>query len=66
LTQELEREQRTLRMERDELQAALEEAESVVEMEGQRAARLQLELAQARQDVERRVGEKQEEFESIR
>jgi len=53
-------------MERDELQAALEEAESVVEMEGQRAARLQLELAQARQDVERRVGEKQEEFESIR
>merc|ERR1712117_88625 len=49
-----------------ELQAALEEAEGALEQEENKVLRAQLELTQVRQEIERRIGEKEEEFESTR
>merc|ERR1719427_704127 len=45
-----------------ELQAALEEAEGALEQEENKVLRDQLELTQVRQEIERRIGEKEEEF----
>merc|ERR1712203_1147992 len=45
-----------------ELQAALEEAEGALEQEENKVLRAQLELTQVRQEIERRIGEKEEEF----
>jgi len=49
-----------------ELQAALEEAEGALEQEENKVLRAQLELTQVRQEIERRIAEKEEEFESTR
>merc|ERR1719361_2849560 len=49
-----------------ELQAALEEAEGALEQEENKVLRAQLELTQVRQEIERRIGEKEEEFMSTR
>merc|ERR1712193_533027 len=49
-----------------ELQAALEEAEGALEQEENKVLRAQLELTQVRQEIERRIGEKEEEFDSTR
>merc|ERR1719411_105921 len=49
-----------------ELQAALEEAEGALEQEENKVLRAQLELTQVRQEIERRISEKEEEFESTR
>merc|ERR1719403_677736 len=45
-----------------ELQAALEEAEGALEQEENKVLRSQLELTQVRQEIERRIAEKEEEF----
>merc|ERR1719450_2078477 len=45
-----------------ELQAALEEAEGSLEQEENKVLRAQLELTQVRAEIERRIGEKEEEF----
>merc|ERR1719297_798537 len=45
-----------------ELQAALEEAEGALEQEENKVLRSQLELTQVRQEIERRIAEKDEEF----
>ncbi|PAA89248.1 hypothetical protein BOX15_Mlig007848g1 [Macrostomum lignano] len=63
---EVDKARRRLEMEKEELQAALEEAESALEQEEAKVARTQLELAQVRQDIDRRIAEKEEEFESTR
>merc|ERR1712117_88224 len=55
-----------LEAEKMELQAALEEAEGALEQEENKVLRAQLELTQVRQEIERRIGEKEEEFESTR
>merc|ERR1712156_1205492 len=47
-----------------ELQTALEEAEGALEQEENKVLRAQLELTQVRQVIERRIGEKEEEFAS--
>merc|ERR1712113_640376 len=47
-------------------QAALEEAEGSLEQEENKVLRAQIELTQVRQEIERRIGEKEEEFESTR
>lgn len=47
-----------MEVEKDELQAALEEAESALEQEENKALRAQLELSQIRQEVDRRLQEK--------
>merc|ERR1711981_964828 len=45
-----------------ELQAALEEAEGALEQEENKVLRCQLELTTVRQEIERRIAEKEEEF----
>ena len=49
-----------------ELQAALEEAEGALEQEENKVLRAQLELTQVRQEIERRIREKEEEFDGTR
>merc|ERR1712121_44343 len=55
-----------LEAEKLELQAALEEAEATLEQEENKVLRCQLELTQVRQEIERRISEKDEEFMAIR
>ncbi|XP_076804948.1 myosin-6-like [Clavelina lepadiformis] len=63
---ELEKAKRTLEHERNEMQAALEEAEGAIEGEESKVLRLQVELAQIKQEFERRVSEKDEEIDNQR
>merc|ERR1712193_569166 len=55
-----------LEAEKMELQAALEEAEGALEQEENKVLRSQLELTQVRQEIERRIAEKDEEFQSTK
>merc|ERR1711975_74573 len=55
-----------LEQEKEELQAALEEAEGALEQEENKVLRAQLELSQVRQEIDRRVAEKEEEFNNTR
>merc|ERR1712098_524072 len=57
---------RMLEQEKEELQGALEEAEATLEMEENRVLRSQLELANVRQEIDRRMAEKEEEFNNTR
>merc|ERR1712223_635375 len=63
---DLDKQRRRLEQEKEELQAALEEAESTLEQEENKVLRAQLELGQVRQDVDRRVAEKEDEFDNTR
>merc|ERR1719447_431845 len=63
---ELDKQRRRLEVEKEELQAALEEAEGALEAEENKVLRAQLELGQARQEIDRRIAEKEEEFENSR
>ena len=55
-----------VKVEKEELQAALEEAESALEAEENKVLRAQLELGQVKQDVDRKIAEKEEEFNNTR
>ena len=63
---ELEKARRRLEMEKEELQSALEEAEAALEQEEAKVQRSQLEIVTIRQEVDRRLTEKEEEFETTR
>merc|ERR1712180_30942 len=63
---DLDKQRRRLETEKEELQAALEEAEATLEMEENKVLRAQLELGQVRQDIDRRVAEKEDEFNNTR
>merc|ERR1712098_637090 len=63
---ELDKQRRRLEVEKEELQAALEEAESALEQEENKVLRAQLELSQTKQETDRRIAEKEEEFENTR
>ena len=63
---EVEKARRRLEMEKEELQAALEEAESALEQEEAKVSRAQLEIGAIRQEIDRRIAEKEEEFENTR
>merc|ERR1719187_1648551 len=63
---ELDKQRRRLEVEKEELQAALEEAEGALEQEENKVLRAQLELGQVRQEIDRRIAEKEEEFENSR
>merc|ERR1711881_468433 len=52
--------------EADELKSALEEAEGALELEESRVLRLQLELTQVKAEVDKKLHEKDEEFDSTR
>ena len=63
---ELDKQRRHLEVEKDELQTALEEAEAALEHEENKVLRSQLELGQIRQEIDRKLHEKEEEFENCR
>merc|ERR1711994_1194942 len=58
---EIDKIRKRLEAEKMELQAALEEAEGALEQEENKVLRAQLELTQVRQEIERRIAEKEEE-----
>merc|ERR1740137_59429 len=53
-------------IEKEELQAALEEAETALENEENKVLKGQLELSAVKQEIDRRVHEKEEEFDATR
>merc|ERR1712183_171863 len=63
---EIDKIRKRLEAEKLELQAALEEAEATLEQEENKVLRAQLELTQVRQEIERRLAEKDEEFMAIK
>merc|ERR1719159_1125086 len=63
---ELDKQRRRLEAEKEELQAALEEAEGALEAEENKVLRAQLELGQVKQEIDRKIAEKEEEFENTR
>lgn len=52
--------------EKEELLAALGEAEGLLQQEAAKVTRAQLEVGQVRQDIDRKLREKEEEFENTR
>merc|ERR1719245_2296891 len=63
---ELDKQRRRLEVEKEELQAALEEAEGALEAEENKVLRAQLELGQVKQEIDRKIAEKEEEFNNTR
>merc|ERR1719323_516489 len=63
---EIDKIRKRLEAEKMELEAALSEAEGALEQEENKVLRSQLELTQVRQEIERRIAEKEEEFGSTR
>merc|ERR1711887_9017 len=63
---EVQKNAKRLEIEKEELQAALEEAEAALEQEENKVLRGQLELSQVRQEIDRRISEKEEEFDNTR
>ena len=63
---ELEKARKRAELEKEELQAALEDAESTLEQEEAKVLRVQMELSTVRQEIDRRIHEKEEEFEHTR
>merc|ERR1739838_1193805 len=63
---ELDKQRRRLEVEKEELQAALEEAEAALEQEENKVLRAQLELGQVRQEIDRKISVKVEEFDTTR
>merc|ERR1712121_502261 len=63
---ELDKQRRRLEVEKEELQSALEEAEGALEAEENKVLRAQLELGQVKQEIDRRIQEKEEEFNNTR
>merc|ERR1719495_286114 len=63
---ELDKQRRRLEVEKEELQAALEEAEAALEQEENKVLRAQLELGQVRQEIDRKIREKEEKLDNTR
>merc|ERR1712183_749558 len=63
---EIDKIRKRLEAEKLELQSALEEAEATLEQEENKVLRCQLELNAVRQEIERRLAEKEEEFAMVK
>ncbi|XP_042857275.1 myosin heavy chain, muscle-like [Penaeus japonicus] len=63
---EIEKNAKRFEIEKEELQAALEEAETALEQEENKVLRGQLELSQVKQEIDKRIQEKEEEFDATR
>ena len=61
-----DKQRKRLAMEKDELVSALEDAESALEQEEAKVLNAQNEIAHMRQEFERRLAEKDEDFEATR
>jgi len=64
--QDVEKVSKRFESERDELQVTLEEAEAALEQEEAKVERSLADVAAAKDEMERRLAEKDEEFESLR
>ena len=60
---EIEKQRKRLETEKFELETCLGDAESALEQEENKLLRLSLEVNQVRADIEKRIQEKEEEFE---
>merc|ERR1712042_279361 len=63
---EVQKAKKKAEAEYDEMKSALEEAEGALELEESRVLRLQLDLTQVKAEVDKKLHEKDEEFESTR
>merc|ERR1712051_518994 len=63
---EIEKQRKRLETEKFELETCLGDAESALEQEENKLLRLSLEVNQVRADIEKRIQEKEEEFEGTR
>ncbi|CAF1414740.1 unnamed protein product [Rotaria magnacalcarata] len=63
---EIDKARKRAELEKEEIQLALEEAESALEQEEAKVLRAQMELSTIRQEIDRRIHEKEEEFETTR
>lgn len=63
---DIQKAKRRLETEKDELSSALEEAEAALEQEENKTLKAHLELSQIKQEIDRRLLDKEEEFESTR
>merc|ERR1719411_274279 len=63
---DLDKQRRRLEQEKEELQVALEEAEGTLEQEENKVLRATMELQQVRSNIDRRVAEKEDEFNNTR
>merc|ERR1712135_242045 len=63
---EIDKIRKRLEAEKEELQTALEEAEGALEQEENKVLRAQLELGQVKQEIDRKIAEKEEEFDNTR
>jgi citrate synthase len=63
---EIDKARKRAELEKEELQTALEEAEAALEQEEAKVIRLQMELCTIRQEIDRRIHDKDEEFEATR
>ncbi|XP_070694396.1 myosin heavy chain, fast skeletal muscle-like [Pempheris klunzingeri] len=63
---ELEKGKKTAESEKAEIQSALEEAEATLEHEESKIIRVQLELTQVKNEIDRKLAEKDEEIEQIK
>jgi len=63
---EIEKQRKRLEAEKSELEGALGDAESALEQEENKYLRLSLEINQVKADIEKRIQEKEEEFEGTR
>ena len=63
---ELDKQRRRLETEKEELQSGLEEAEGALEAEENKVLRAALELGQTKQEIDRRIAEKEEESNNTR
>merc|ERR1712055_115700 len=63
---DLDKQRRRLETEKEELQQGLEEAEGSLEAEENKVLRAALELGQVRQEIDRKIAEKEEEFNNTR
>merc|ERR1739847_134564 len=63
---DLDKQRRNLEQEKEELQTALEESEGALEQEENKVLRAALELSQVRQEIDRKIQEKEEEFDNTR
>ena len=64
--QDVEKLGKRFESEKDELQVTLEEAEAALEQEEAKVERALADVAAAKDETERRLAEKDEEFESLR
>merc|ERR1712045_1025539 len=63
---EIEKQRKRLESEKLELTSALEEAEATLEQEENKHARLELEIMQVKNEIEKRLQEKEEEFDMVK